>query len=399
MSDMSRNCESIHLTSCPEFYAGEPPKIPIAKRVHGVLVEETIVSIAVSNATHYEVQKLHSMFLFVHARHLAQRCTAYFLGIAPSRGVTNIELHVEDCTRVSVQKRVVQRDCDSRGPEHDLNLYEEIDVLKLDKPVPTNWKRSVIQNRKLKYQWGSALAAVTTIRCAEYLIKTKNEEVEINVYGAFLQFSPRIERMGINDTENLKVKVLSNGCAFIRYIVEDEDEISHLTESQGRKICWTLKFSDESVDLTTPKETFRECSVSVLHYTDKYCEHREAETRMQYTLSKELRKRTIGSHLINILQVSQYTDNVCLAMFAMYFHSLRGANTVFVRIGQTNFNIGLLLRAITEAGLDVASVGCLYSLSGNEFQIFCAVASGKAMFRFIAHYIMSSGICRRFTVV
>ncbi len=39
-------------------------------------------------------------------------------------------------------------------------------------------------------------------------------------------------------------------------------------------------------------------------------------------------------------------------------------------IGLSNFNIGLLLRAITEVELDFASVGRLYSLSGMHLNHF-----------------------------
>ncbi len=111
---------------------------------------------------------------------------------------------------------------------------------------------------------------------------------------------------------------------------------------------------------------------------------------MQYTLSNELNFRIsrTSNAKVSILQVSQGSGNVCLALLSAYSKGLRAARNVYVRVGQGHYNIAMLVRAINDAPrrpgvhpLNEVSVARLYSLSANDFQLFCSVATNKVMVR------------------
>ena len=57
-------------------------------------------------------------------------------------------------------------------------------VLDMKKPIPKDWKKSVISSRHLKAQCGSGRAAHAALRCAEDLIEKDNCLTTLYKYGA-----------------------------------------------------------------------------------------------------------------------------------------------------------------------------------------------------------------------
>ncbi len=80
-----------------------------------------------------------------------------------------------------------------------------------------------------------------------------------------------------------------------------------------------------------------------------------------------------------MLQVSKDSDNVCLALLALTCGKLERAHNVVVKMGHEYFDIKQLRAAVQNANMTVRSIAILYSLSGNDFNASCAVATNKAM--------------------
>ena len=115
----------------------------------------------------------------------------------------------------------------------------------------------------------------------------------------------------------------------------------------------------------------------------KSCSHGEAETRMQFPSRQELSKPNSGYRPseTNVIQVSRDTDNVCFALLVLKGRGLKGAYNVFVKVGNGHYHIKSMICRIPEREMTTDSVARVYSLSSNDYEPSCAVASNESMAR------------------
>ena len=105
------------LTTCPQFYLKAFTPLPCAERENGKLKSQVLAPVDLSNVLHYPVQDRHKVFLADHSRHLGGVCVDGVISVSQSRGVTILEVHVDDHLRVPAQKRGEQRRRDTLQAE------------------------------------------------------------------------------------------------------------------------------------------------------------------------------------------------------------------------------------------------------------------------------------------
>ena len=202
----------------------------------------------------------------------------------------------------------------------------------------------MLGNRENKAKSGNALMASAVRRCMEQLLETNNDELEVNLLGAYIDFSPQILEDGISNIRTIAETILDSGATLLHYEYEDIDETGSIctSEADERSKCWTVKAFSESA---SPDRNSGKMRVNVSRSVEKECEHGESETRMQYTLSRELQSRhaQIPQEKTTVLKISRDSDNVCLAMFAAHERGLQNARKILVKTGQRHFDIKNLL--------------------------------------------------------
>ena len=167
------------------------------------------------------------------------------------------------------------------------------------------------------------------------------------------------------------MKIIANGAALVYKYGENESEISPEFLTPKRSTCWSLYL----VDYGDVDKIF----VRIFHDVTRDCWHGEAETRMQFTLSKEMDDSS-GSRnpeQTTVLQVSKDSDNVFFLMLPADGRGLSRARNVLVRAGYAYYYIKKMVLA--EASLTPMQVARLYALSGNYFQPACNVATNKSL--------------------
>eukprot|EP00171_Calliarthron_tuberculosum_P012928 IDg12928t1 len=80
----------------------------------------------------------------------------------------------------------------------------------------------------------------------------------------------------------------------------------------------------------------------------------------------------------------------CLSLLAMVNKHFWSAGNVFARVGFRYCDVRKLVDAIEHSGMTPQSIARLYSLSGNDFNVSCNVASNKAMVR--TYYALHTSI-------
>lgn len=390
----------------PEFCIQGYYEIPRAERENGVLSTHALAAVDVSNVMHYGVQSKQKYFLFAHSRRLGEICVDHIMRMAKSRGITCLQLHIDDPNRVPLQKTWEQRKRDrARASRSNFSTTPEVPrqvassctnsvpLLNMGEKVPDDWDEKVLGNRKLKAAWGNVLIASTARRCAKNLLESNNSELEVTIHGANIIFSDRILLEGIHDAEEIEEKSLPSGASLLHLSGESTETLENFVrdEQSERTKCWSLKLH---VKLTAGAGSAKRKSCSFVSQKVRMdCEHGESETRMQYTLAQELesRKEKIPERKTTVIQFSKDSDSICLALFATQSYGLRNAGNVLVKMGQTYFDIRKLLNAVEAAGIDPISIGRLCCISGNDFQPFCAVANSEALIRTYCHFFRRIG--------
>ena len=214
------------------------------------------------------------------------------------------------------------------------------------------------------------------------MLQSRNQELEINFYGANILFSKKILIEGIKNFDEVVESTTDTGLALLHYASDDieRERLSADEEKTQRTKCCSMKLTSLSNQDGKDEDSRH---VIVRHNVLKDCEHGKAETRMHYAMSQEIQKRSckIPESKTTLLQISKDCENVSLALFAMAYGGFQGAQNIYVKVGNTFFDIRKLISAVNEAGMSPMAVGPLYALSGNDFQPAWAVASWEAMIR------------------
>ena len=396
-------------TNRPEFCIHGYYEIPRAERENGILCTQTLAAVDVSNVMHHGVQSKQKYFSFVHSRRLGEVCVDYIMRMAKSRGITSLQLHIDDPTRVPAQKSWEQRKrdilrkgyaestTDTEATQGNSSAYDgSRTMLHIGEKVPDDWEEKVLGNRRLKPVWGNLLVASTARRCAANLLESKNSEIEFTVHGANIMFSDRILLEGISDAEKIEEASLPSSASMLHF--DDEDPKATGNRIRDKKLertkCWSIRL--RSCTNPTCGSTALGDKVFIRHKPELDSEHGESETRMQYTLAKEMkiRKEIIPEEKTTVVQFSKGSDNTCLAMLAKHKYGLKKARDVYIKMDEKYFDICKLLNAVHTAGLDAVSIARLYSLSVNYSQPACAVANSQALIRTYRHNFEAIGDLR-----
>ncbi len=297
----------------------------------------------------------------------AMKCASVIRGPLMMAGdqLLRLEAHVDYAPYVVTQKNATKRKRDlcrmQNGQNNDRIQFD------FDGPLPRNWN-AALSDRQYKERFTGAVCAQTLIEGASVLRKMRSS-ASVLVAGARIAVSQ--SAASVDDPQVLRVCIIENGVAVVHVVDEDLDRFSELLYNAD----WVWRVQNVLQDNEQSHVT------KITKVESMSAAHGEAETRMQYTTFSFPFVGTRNSENDNrvILQYSQDSDNVCLALLSHCDERVVLPRNTFVLMNGKHYDIENLKAKIDASGVSCRAIARLYCISGNDFNHACQVATSSVL--------------------